>query len=1155
MNIIRGAGGGGGKGGGRHTPTESDDSLHSIQYAKVLDLLCEGPIQGLDNSSHPENSIYLDGTPIKDSSGTPRFPEDKYSTITDRLGTVDQGYISDLGGFSSPESVNQDIHAGWDEGTDSGTSNGKTPHPGLQIGTSDNAANTDRVKVTIRLNALQVLTDKGDIVPNEVELAIQLKYANDADYYTIKTDKITGKSSASYKREYTIIVDGDDTNKWPINVKVKRITGDPSSQKRQSTIVWETYQAISDEKLRYPYSALMYLRFDSSQFNRIPTRKYKIRGLKVKIPNTATVDTTTYIGRITYSDDIFTGTLGAAQWTNDPAWCLWDLLTNSRYGVGIPESSLDVFDFYAISQYCNELVATGRSDNSQEPRFSCNLIINSRAEVYNVINSMTSIFRGMAYYGAGALVTLQDKPQAAQYLLGISNVVEGRFEYSGTSQKARHTVVTVKYQTYDSLGDVRTEYVEDSDAVAKYGIIQKDIQALGCYSQGQARRLGKWTLLSEQNLTQTVTFSVDISSGIILRPGMVIDIADEVKAGLRRSGRITSATTQTVTIDSNSTITDTGTILTKSPTLSVLLPTGLVETRPIDSFNEKVITIDTSTSDGAFSEAPNPESVWLIQTNDVLSQQYRVVAVSEEQTGIHTIVALEYNSTIYDAVEADAKVEQRDISNLTEEPGLPILSPNNDEYLYQRGQNVLVGFSLSWTTPTDGGNATSFLVSYRSAGTNNVFGEWQSVRQVGPSLEIGSLVAGKLEVRVQAFNYLGIGGTAASRTYTIYGKLTAPADLQNLSFESTSENSGRLRWTQSNDLDVKVGGKVLIRHTNDTSNNASWNNSTDLVDAQPGIQTEAVVPKMVGTVFCKFEDSSGIQSATAAKVVIGDTQKDQPIVFTHYGSSSGSPTRKDPGFGGPKVNAEVSGSVLQLTSSGGNVSSSGSYTFGSGTSSINTYDFASITDATEHDYSINFKRHLVSRGNNVSDLIDTWDDVDARTDWDGSVADKVNGRMLIRSTKQNPWGYNGITATWTDWTPFAIGTFDGRAFQFKLELTSADTTQNILVDQVGFSASMDKRTEQSVGTVTSGTSSATGISFANNFFIGGASANNWWHSGQNNTTFLPSVTITPTNLATGEYFNVTSITAAGFNVEFRNSSGDLVAKQFYWSATGFGRLS
>ena len=163
--------------------------------------------------------------------------------------------------------------------------------------------------------------------------------------------------------------------------------------------------------------------------------------------------------------------------------------------------------------------------------------------------------------------------------------------------------------------------------------------------------------------------------------------------------------------------------------------------------------------------------------------------------------------------------------------------------------------------------------------------------------------------------------------------------------------------------------------------------------------------------------------------------------------------------------------------------------------------------------------------------------------------------MLIRSTKQNPWGFNGITATWTDWTPFAIGTFDGRAFQFKLELTSADTTQNILVDQVGFSASMDKRTEQSVGTVTSGTSSATGISFANNFFIGGASANNWWHSGQNNTTFLPSVTITPTNLATGEYFNVTSITAAGFNVEFRNSSGDLVAKQIYWSATGFGRLS
>ena len=220
MNIIRGAGGGGGKGGGRHTPTESDDSLHSIQYAKVLDLLCEGPIQGLDNSAHPENSIYLDNTPIKDSSGTSRFPEDKYSVITDRLGTVDQGYISDLEGISSIVEVNQDINAGWTEGTDSSETNSNhPPHPGLQIGTADNAANTDRVKVTIGLDSLQVLTDKGDIVPNEVELAIQLKYANDADYYTIKTDKITGKSSASYKREYTITVDGGDTNKWPINEK------------------------------------------------------------------------------------------------------------------------------------------------------------------------------------------------------------------------------------------------------------------------------------------------------------------------------------------------------------------------------------------------------------------------------------------------------------------------------------------------------------------------------------------------------------------------------------------------------------------------------------------------------------------------------------------------------------------------------------------------------------------------------------------------------------------------------------------------------------------------------------------------------------------------------------------------------------------------
>ena len=197
-------------------------------------------------------------------------------------------------------------------------------------------------------------------------------------YSTVKTDVISGKSSGSYQRDYLITLTGS----FPVDIKVERDTPDNGSTKLANTTNWQSFTSIIDAKLAYPNSALVGLRLGSSQFNRIPQRKYLIRGIKVAIPSNATVDTTTHLGRITYSG-VWDGTFAAATWTNDPAWCLWDLLTNDRYGAGIPESSLDRYDFFAISQYCNTLVDDG--NGGQEPRFSCNLLINQRKEVYNVI--------------------------------------------------------------------------------------------------------------------------------------------------------------------------------------------------------------------------------------------------------------------------------------------------------------------------------------------------------------------------------------------------------------------------------------------------------------------------------------------------------------------------------------------------------------------------------------------------------------------------------------------------------------------------------------------------------------------------------------------------------------------------------------------------
>tara|TARA_R100001082_G_scaffold90405_1_gene56883 strand:+ start:2776 stop:6108 length:3333 start_codon:yes stop_codon:yes gene_type:complete len=1108
MVLIRGAGGGG-KGGNNRTPTEADDSLQSIQHAKVLDLIAEGPIQGLDNQSYPLNSIFLDGTPIQNAAGEDRFDSGSYSVIYDRLGTQNQSYISDLEGTSVEQGV--------------GASITKTNPPATatqQIGDSTNSTSIDKIRVTISFSALQKFEDDGDIVENSVDLKIQIAY-NGASFQDIKTDTVTGKSSASYKRDYLITPtpwngqSGGSSN-WPIQIKVVRISDD-ATNKNVSSFSWASYTKISDEKLSYPNSALMYLRFDASSFNSIPQRKYFIRGLKINIPHNGSVDTTTHIGRVTYSG-LFNGTVNNLQWTNDPAWCLWDLLTNTRYGCSIPASSLDAFDFYKISQYCNELVSNGRG--GVEPRFSCNMLINSKAEVHSAIQSMTAIFRGMSFYSAGSLVALCDKPRDSQYVLGPSNVVDGVFQYQGSSQKSRHTVVSVGYQDYDGLGDSKIEYVEDASAIAKYGIIPTQIQALGCYSQGQARRLGKWMLLSEQNLTQTVSFSVDISSGIILRPGMVIDIADPTKAGRRRFGRISSATTTAITVDSDTDLSSVD--MSESPTVSVLLPTGLVETKTITGISNTTISIS-----GSFSEAPNAGQVWLIQTSGMQSQQFNVVAVTESGEGIYSITALEYNSTIYDAIENDLKVEHRDISDLNDAPGT-VSGLDGEQYLYQRGQGVFVGFGVSWTAPTTGGPPTNYTVAYRMSSDGTAFNNWQTLITQSPSVNLENLAAGTLQVKVQALNFTGKGSAVVSKEFTLTGKEDPPGDVQNLTFESINQNSGRLRWDQSVDLDVKVGGKIFIRHSSATDGSGTWSNSSNLIEAKAGNATEAVIPKLEGEVLVKFADSSGITSTNEASVIISLAEKNQRLIVQTQREDTLSPTP----FAGTKTNTEYdsSSNVLQLTSSGGNVNSSGSYAF------------AAVLDL-EHTYALDISRYFVTRGNFLNDLMDNWPDVDARTDWDGVTADKVNAAFELRLTTDDP----SSSPTWGNWMPCANGTFNGRGFQFRTNLTSSSTDQNILVDQLGYIASLDQRTEQSAGLVASGTSgSGKSLTFDKAFFTGTSSL-----LGANSR--LPSIGIVAQNMASGDYYNVTSVSATGFTVIFKNSSNNPIDRSFYWTAVGFGR--
>ena len=530
--IIRGSK----KGPGPREPTEAPDTLSSTQFARVLDLISEGEIDQFED-------VFLDKTSLTNFSGYVR---------EFRVGTQNQ----------SPILIEQGV-------LESTTSVGVTvTQSGGPITRTVTNTDIDRVAITVQIPTLQIIEGDGDIIGHSVSFQISLQF-NGGGYAVVASPTISGKTSNPYSRTYNVSLAGAS---FPVDIRLTRTSADETSAKRQNTLNWTSFTSIIDEVLRYPNSAIHFLEFNAQNFNNIPERRFLIRGIKVQIPHNATVDTTTHLGRITYSG-LFNGTLGAATWTNDPAWCLYDLLKNTRYGCSIPDAHLDKFDFFAISQYCNELVSNGKG--GQEPRFSLNCVLNTRKEVFTVIKELTNVFRGLAYFTAGSFVVKQDKPTDSTYVINPSMVVDGFFEYNGTSLKSRHTCVTVAYQSYDMIGDVLFERVEDADAVRVYGVNHKEIRSIGCYSQGQAQRLGRWILETERYLTQTVSFSVSQDAGVILSPSMVVSIADPLKTISRRGGRIHAATINSITVDS---IEDIGTIsIGQNPKVSVVLGNGVLQ--------------------------------------------------------------------------------------------------------------------------------------------------------------------------------------------------------------------------------------------------------------------------------------------------------------------------------------------------------------------------------------------------------------------------------------------------------------------------------------------------------------------------------------------------------------------------------------------------
>ncbi len=1216
--VIRGSGGGGGSPPPPPQPTRTPDTLHSKQFATFLDLISEGEIEGSASASKEGitdktstayknaylKDVFLNDTPILKataSSSSPATTDFNFQDVTfnSRFGTADQTKISGIESSQSTIPVNVTVTAA-------------TP-----VTRQITNTNVDRIKVTITFPQIQIATTEGDLLGDTVQFKISVQY-NSGGYTDVHTDTVTGRTADPYQKDFSVEV----TGAFPVDIRVTRITADATSTSTVNSFQWTSFSEIVDDASTYANSAYNSIRLDSQQFSSIPTRKFRIRGIKVRIPGagasssgTPTVDNAT--GRILYPDGyIFNGVMGAAVWTSCPAMILLDLLTDTRYGFGdhVTDSNLDLFSFVTASKYANTLVDDGFGDT--EARFSCNVNIQSSSEAFELINELAGVMRCMPIWSAGTITITQDSPKDASYLFNLSNVTSEGFTYSGSSLKQRHTAVAVSYFNMDSQ-EIDYEVVEDSTAQGKFGIITKQVKGFGCTSRGQAARLGRAILFAEQNESELVSFSTSIDAGAVVRPGAIIDINDPVRAGVRRGGRLAGVTSTTVVTVDDTNATDFAVDASGNPVgdakLSLVLPDGTVEIKTISSISSATITVSE-----AFSQTPNVNTIWIISNVTIESQKFRVITV-EEQDGVnYSITALSYVEGKYAFIEDGTTLPARNVSILNELKEPPVGLTAQETIVPINNQAVSKIF-ISWQ-PIVG--VIEYQINYRYEN-----GNFTTEKVSRPDFVIFNSQLGTYEIQVFSYNVQGqLSATSTDLTFEAVGKTAVPQDVTNLRIEPISDQFVRLRFDKATDVDVVHGGNVVVRGSNIADGTATFTNSVDVIPALPGNVSESIVPNIVeGEYILKFRDDGGRLSSGETSVIVNSPDPfPKLVVLADREDTDATP------FAGTKVDCffsdDVNGLVLGSLDELDGVTDF---------DAIADFDFLGAVDITGGSYEfantldlggkqpLKLRRHFVTQGFYPNDLIDKRSaNIDTWRDFDGATAFDVGASLLVATTDLDPdlstsatYGQSGTTITITksshgysvgdfvviDFTagsatdgnyeivtvpststftvtsatsatissgtsctyganfsrfnPFVNGTYVGRGFKFRCEMDSDDAAQSIEIDQLGYTAELESRSETSLGNagatgggiISSGTSQKS-VTFTNSFFTGSTG------TGVADNTVLPSVAITIENAQSGDFFALSSITSSGFNIDIKNGSSH-VNREFKYTATGFGRGS
>lgn len=912
---------------------------------------------------------------------------------------------------------------------------------------------------------------------------------------------ISGKTTSAYEAAYRVPLPAGGA---PWNIRVTRVTADSTQVVLQNSTFWSSYTKVIDAKLQYPDTALIGIQVDAEAFGSdVPVRGYEVEGLLIQIPSNYDPETRIYTG-------IWDGTFQTA-YSNNPAWVLYDILVNSRYGLGreIAASQIDKFALYDIAVYCDELVDNGFG--GQEPRFTFNGVINSQQSAYDVVNAITSTFRGMSYWASGALTAVSDAPADPIKLVTNANVIDGDFNYSGTSLKARHTAALVTWNDPGDQYKAAIAVVENQDMINQYGWRQADTVAFGCTSKGQAVRFGKWILDSEEHETETVVYKAGFDHADLF-PGQLIAVADSFYANIRYGGKLKASTTvSSIALDAPVNL-----AFGQTYSIWITLPDGTLEEKVITTPSNT--TTDTLTIASDLSVEPLPGAVFIITGTDVAPRLFRVLQNKENAKNEFEITALFHDVTKYARIEQDVVLEEQNFSIF---PTGPLAAPTEmqvTEYLYQAGPSIKSAVSLSWLPSADP-RVTFYEVYFQNVETDP---DYIFVKTVsGASIDIQDTQTDTYNFRVRAMSAINGPSPYLEGTFELQGLTEKPSDVTNFNMNIIDGNA-YFSWTGVSDLDL---ASYSLRFTPNLDT-PTWGSSNP---AAPPISKDATgmsLPVQIGTYLIKAVDTSGKESANAAVI------NTQVVAVQNLNFIS---LIDEAGFTGVCDGCGNIGGNLQLVGADSvddwpNVDDVVNWDLGNaGLVDFGTYNFANELDLGEV-FTSRLTPAMSVFGSDLYDNMDLWPNVDLVENWDGSDPSQWRVVLQVRTTNDDPSG----SPTWRDWEPLIVGDYTARAFQWRLLLYSFQSGISPIVTALAISVDMPDRTEGVQGISCPG--GGLDVTFTTPFHV------------------VPALAVTPHSSQEGDRTLVTSATATGFHVQFTNS-GVGVARTFDYLAKGYGHQS